>query len=176
MFTQISNGLIYVDLCYDIISPITEIIMGMGLSQWETALLGNGVSHWLSPYPEWFLHNLEATVVWIRPIEFTTQEGGSNVCGLPLNYHQQFFRFGNSSYFIHILVKTLTTCRTIKQHVFCCNSLIIQNSSSVYIYIYIYRFACCCETQAEANDHTRFVGQLVYQCKHTWAEDINQYV
>ena len=28
---------------------------GYGLSQWETTLLCNVVSHWLSPYPDWLL-------------------------------------------------------------------------------------------------------------------------
>ena len=28
---------------------------GYGLSQWETTLHCNGVSHWLNPYPEWSL-------------------------------------------------------------------------------------------------------------------------
>ena len=31
----------------------TEIILGIGLSQWKTTLHRNVVCHWLSPYPEW---------------------------------------------------------------------------------------------------------------------------
>ena len=43
--------LVIIQASADIIPAVT----GYGLSQWETTLHCNVVSHWLSPYPNWFL-------------------------------------------------------------------------------------------------------------------------
>ena len=37
---------------------------GYGLSQWETTLHSNVVSHWLTPYPEWSLFVYQLAVEW----------------------------------------------------------------------------------------------------------------
>ena len=44
----------------DILWDILRVHSGYGLCQWEKALHCNAFSHWLSPYPKWSLHTVNA--------------------------------------------------------------------------------------------------------------------